>query len=96
MNRDEIISLLKNFKETNQNKYSIMKIGLFGSIARDVMNEKSDIDVVVDVTNPNLFNLIGIKLDLEDEFHRTVDIVRYHKRMNKFLKKRIDKEAVYV
>lgn len=55
-----------------------------------------DIDVVVDVTNSNLFNLIGIKLDLEDEFHRTVDIVRYHKRMNEFLKKRIDNEAVYV
>jgi len=39
---------------------------------------------------------IGIKQDLEEKFHRSVDIVRYRDRMNAFLKKRIDKEAVYV
>jgi hypothetical protein len=43
-----------------------------------------------------MFNLIGIKQDLEEEFHRPVDIVRYREKMNRFLKRRIEKEVVYV
>ena len=96
MNRNEIIYSLKKFKESNKEKYSIIKIGIFGSAARENLKDDSDIDIVVDTANPNLFNLIGIKQDLEEEFHRTVDIVRYHGRMNHFLKNRIDKEALYV
>jgi Nucleotidyltransferase domain. len=60
------------------------------------MNEASDIDVVVELERPDLFNLIGIKQDLEEQFGRSVDIVRYREKMNDFLKRRIDQEAVYV
>ena len=96
MKRDEIILVLRKFKEMNPKKYSIIKIGVFGSAARDDMREESDIDVVVELTEPDLFKLIGIKQDLEEQFHRTVDIVRYRSNMSQFLKSRIDSEAVYV
>ena len=96
MNRDEIVVSLRRFKEMNKDRYQIIRIGIFGSAARDNMDEQSDIDVVVELGKPDLFYLIGIKQDLEEKFHRTVDIVRYRERMNTFLKGRIDKEAVYV
>jgi predicted nucleotidyltransferase len=96
MNRDQIVLSLRRFKEMNQEKYDIIKIGLFGSAARESMIEESDIDVVVELGKPDLFNLIGIKQDLEEQLHRSVDIVRYREKMNAFLKRRIDKEAVYV
>ncbi|MBW1960166.1 MAG: nucleotidyltransferase domain-containing protein [Deltaproteobacteria bacterium] len=96
MNRDEIISLLRRFKEMNRDKYNIIRIGLFGSVARENMGEKSDIDIVVQLKTQDLFDLIGIKLDLEEELHQRVDIVSYREKMNEFLKRRIDKEAVYV
>jgi len=96
MDRDRIILTLRNFKEMNKDKYEIIRIGFFGSAARDRMSEKSDIDVVVELGRPDLFNLIGIKQDLEEQFNCSVDIVRYRERMNDFLKKRIDQEAVYV
>ena len=96
MKRDEIILSLRRFKEMNKDRYEIIRIGIFGSAARDNMKEQSDIDVVVELGKPNLFYLIGIKQDLEEKFHRTVDIVRYREKMNAFLKGRIDKEAVYV
>ncbi|MBN1841067.1 MAG: nucleotidyltransferase domain-containing protein [Deltaproteobacteria bacterium] len=96
MNRDEIVLSLRRFKEVNKDRYEIIRIGIFGSAARDNMDEQSDIDVVVELGKPDLFYLIGIKQDLEEKFHRTVDIVRYRERMNAFLKGRIDKEAVYV
>lgn len=94
--RDEILLTLRKFKERNPRKYNIVKIGVFGSAARDDMKEESDVDVVVELAEPDLFMLIGIKQDLEEQLQRPVDIVRYRNNMNKFLKGRIDKEAVYV
>ena len=96
MEKDEVIHGLRNFIALNRDRYEIIRIGVFGSAARDDMNEESDIDVVVELGKPDLFYLVGIKQDLEEKFRRPVDIVRYRDTMNGFLKKRIDKEAVYV
>jgi len=96
MKRNEIIRTLRGFVEMNRDRYEIIRIGIFGSAARDNMDEQSDIDIIVELGKPDLFYLVGIKQDLEEKFHRPVDIVRYRDRMNAFLKKRIDKEAVYV
>lgn len=96
MKRDDVARSLRQYKETNKDKYRIVKLGFFGSAARDSMKEESDIDIVVELAEPDLFNLIGIKQDLEETLRRPVEIVRYRKKMNSFLKNRIDQEAVYV
>ena len=96
MKKSEIVDSLRRYRELFGAKYSIVKIGFFGSVSRNEMNEKSDIDVVVELSEPDLFNLVGIKQDLETEFQCHVDIVRYRKNMNLFLKSRIDKDAIYV
>ena len=96
MEREEIIQLLKIFKEENKNKYHIKKLGIFGSVAKNRMKEESDIDIVVNLTKQDLFELIGIKQDLEERLKYPIDIVSYRETMNSFLKKRIDEEAVYV
>ena len=52
---------------------------LFGSIARGEARETSDIDLFIDYdpdSRFNAFDLIGIKLMLEEEFHNPVDITR--------------------
>ena len=96
MNRTtDIIDVIRQFKEDNQKKYSIITIGIFGSASRDSFNDKSDIDIVVELGNPDFFNLIGIKQDIEERFQCPVDVVRYREKMNGFLKRRIDQEAVY-
>jgi len=96
MNSDEILLLLHRYKERNQKKYRIINIGLFGSGSQRAMNEQSDIDIVVELEEPDMFNLISIKQDLEEELNRDVDIVRYREKMNAFLKAKIEKEAIYV
>jgi len=96
MNKDKIIDILHQFKELNREKYNISKIGLFGSAVRGEMHERSDVDIVVEMTKPDMFSLIGIKQDLEKKLNMPVDVVRYRDKMNKFLKGRIEKEAVYV
>ncbi len=96
ISRNDILKVLGRFKEINAERYHIVQLGLFGSGVHDRCEEESDVDVVVVLSKPDLFDLIGIKQDLEETFQRHVDIVRYREKMNPFLKKRIDKEALYV
>lgn len=96
MSRNEIIKYLKKFKEENNNKYHIERLGVFGSVARDAMNKNSDIDIVVVLAKQDLFEIIGIKQSLEENLKSPVDVVSYRKKVNSFLKKRIDAEAIYV
>jgi predicted nucleotidyltransferase len=93
MNKEEIVLFLKTLKSVNTN---IKKLGLFGSIARNADTENRDIDVVVELTDPDMFVMIGIKQDIEEKYGPHVDIVRYRETMNPFLKDRIDSEALYV
>lgn len=96
MKTEDIIVSLQRFKAKKGPQYRIRRIGLFGSAARDRMSEESDIDVVVELEKQDLFALIGIKQDLEEELNGQVDVVSYRDKMNAFLRNRIDKEAIYV
>ena len=96
MKREHIISLLKEFKKVNTDKYGIISLGIFGSYARCEAGSDSDLDIVVKISNRDMFLLVHLKEELENIFRTKIDIVRYRKRMNKYLKSHIDEEAVYV
>jgi predicted nucleotidyltransferase len=96
MNKNEILTNLKQYKERNGGGYHILRIGIFGSVARGTSTIQSDVDIVVELEQQDLFDLIGIKQDLEERLNCPVDIVSYRKKMNPFLKRRIDNEAIYV
>ena len=47
MNRDDILSLLREHKATLARRYGVTDIALFGSVARNRTSEHSDIDLLV-------------------------------------------------
>ncbi len=96
MNRLEIIGAIKKFKSENANNYGINTLGIFGSIARDEIGAESDIDIIIETETPDLFILVHIKEELEKILHQRVDIVRKRENMNPFLKKRIERDVIYV
>jgi len=96
MSRKEILNKLNIFKARNAKQYGMISLGLFGSVARNTSDDNSDVDVVVKLKKQDLFNIIGIKQDLEEILNTSVDVISYREKMNDFLKSRIDKEAVYV
>lgn len=96
MRCEEIIEYLKRFKKESGNEYHIKRLGIFGSVAKGTANENSDIDIVVVLPKQDLFEIIGIKQSLEEVLKYPVDVVSYREKMNPFLKRRIDKEAIYV
>ena len=96
MNRNHVLNLLAQYKKNNLDKYGIEDIGIFGSVARDEATESSDVDICIKTKTPDMFMFVHIKEDLQNLFHKSVDLVRLRERMNPYLKERIDKEAIYV
>ena len=96
MKVSEILEILRSYKAQSANRYGISRIGIFGSYVKGSPTQKSDIDIVIELQNPDLFKMVHIKEDLEELLGVQVDIVRNRKEMNPYLKKRIEKEALYV
>lgn len=95
MKRDDIIEYLNRQKPEFEKKFGVRKIGFFGSYARGDHQTGSDIDIVVELEKPDLLTLVGIKQMIEEHLQVDVDIVHYRDRMNRMLKTRIDRDALY-
>ena len=96
MKRNDILHILAGFQELKRDEFGILRIGIFGSVARDEMVDTSDVDVVVELARPDLLVMVGIKQELEELLNPKVDVVRYRAQMNPFLKRRIEQDVVYV
>src|SRR5512143_2552119 len=94
--RETVLTILKKYKQEFERLYGVTALGVFGSAARGEVRQDSDVDVVVRMREPNLFYMVHIKETLEAAFHAHVDIIHYREKMNPFLKKRIDRDALYV
>ena len=92
----EYLLLLKQFKDTKGIFYGIKKIGLFGSVARGEHKEGSDVDVCFEGVPQGFFAVGGMKVDLEQLFGCSVDVVRLREKMDSFFKEQIQKEVIYV
>jgi predicted nucleotidyltransferase len=96
MKRDEVLRKLARFRDSRQDEFGIVRLGLFGSVARHQITDANDVDVVVELEEPDLLTLIGVKQELEELLNLPTDVVRYREGMNSYLKRRIEQEATYV
>ena len=76
MRRDEAIRSLRSYLPVLRRDFSVRRIALFGSTARDEAREDSDLDVLVEFdVVPSLDAFVGLKYFLEDHIGRKVDLV---------------------
>ena len=57
--------------------YPVISIDLFGSYANDGAKDKSDVDLLVyfDEKKASLFDLLGLKHDIQEKLNTNVDVV---------------------
>lgn len=70
--------LRKLEEESNEiKKFSVHRIGLFGSFARDEQTDKSDVDILVEFEErkESFDNYMGLLFFLEKLFSKKVDLV---------------------
>ncbi len=92
--KEHIKETLKRFKPILQEKFKVKEIGLFGSYVRGEESEKSDIDILVEFSEPIGWEFIDLVEFLEKILGRKVDLVTI-RALKPQLKERILKEVVY-
>ena len=85
LNRNTIITYLKQHKSDFTEKYSIDKIGLFGSFATQKNVDSSDIDIVYETSSKGLTftQMISLENELTLEFGKDIDLVNFNATYNK-------------
>ena len=96
--RQEVLNYLSNNKEMFYKQFNIIKIGIFGSYARNEQTENSDIDIIIEMPRgtENIFEKKQLLKDmLKTQFHREVDICR-ERAIKPLFKEMILKDTIYV
>jgi len=93
--KNDVLTVLRQYKGEFEQKYGVTSIGIFGSVARGEAKAGSDIDVIVKMCKPDLYYMVHIKETLEAALHSQVDIIHYRERMNTFLRNRINRDVIY-
>lgn len=72
---DEILAFLKQHKRDLEARFSVRRIGLFGSVFHGSASDRSDVDILVELTHPTFDHYMDLKFFLEDSLGRPVDLV---------------------
>ena len=90
-----ILKILRQHKPELQKKYPIGKLGVFGSYARGDANEKSDIDIAVEITGPMGLSFVAMADEIEALLGIKTDVVSKGAIKTKYLPY-VEKDIVYV
>lgn len=72
------ISKIKSAALPVLKKFNVKRAGLFGSAARGKAKKKSDVDILVELSDScTLFEFVELKQELERSLQRKVDLVEY-------------------
>jgi uncharacterized protein len=96
--RQEILTYLANNKNLFSMQFNIIKIGIFGSFARDEQTDESDIDIIIEMprgTDDIFEKKLQLRELLKTHFHRDIDICR-ERSIKPLFREMILKEAIYV
>jgi predicted nucleotidyltransferase len=96
MTFQEILYILKKEKPYLRKTFGLLSIGLFGSYAKGTEGPDSDIDLLVELTEPRFDFLAGLQIYLEQRFDKPVELIRRRKTLNERFLRRIEKDIRYV
>ncbi|MFW6041318.1 MAG: nucleotidyltransferase family protein [Candidatus Saliniplasma sp.] len=91
--------ILEEHKDEIKERFGVESIGLFGSCAKGMDDEQSDVDIIVEFKEPNFDDFMELTFYLEELLDRRVDILTLeglrHIRIPK-VSKDISRSVVYV
>jgi len=73
--RDDILALLRREKDALMAQWPIARLSLFGSVARNQHTPTSDVDLLVDITQPMGFRFFDLIAQFEALLGEPVDLV---------------------
>ena len=81
-------------------KYQIAYVDVFGSTARSEQGVDSDIDLIIEFSEPRRKNIshrfFGFLHELEDKYNQRVDILTEHSLQNPYLKEVVNQDRIRI
>jgi predicted nucleotidyltransferase len=90
-----IKQIIKELKPELEKKFHVSSIGIFGSVVRNDFSENSDVDIIVDFSQPIGIGFIDLADLLEEKFNEQVDLVSKKGIKPQYFSS-IENEIVYV
>jgi uncharacterized protein len=94
MDRELIFKKILASKEYLE-RYGVVKIGIFGSYARNEQTESSDIDILIELNQPIGLEFMSIKFFLEGELGISVDLGT-EAMLKEPIREQVLKEVIYL
>ncbi len=96
MDRATVLGLLRRSKPELQRRFGVVRLALFGSMARDQSRADSDADVLVAFDGPaDSRRYFGLQFYLEDLLGCSVDLVT-EQALRPQLKPFVERDAIHV
>lgn len=96
LSKNEIINFIKTEKPFLKETFGVLNIGLFGSYAKDQQTPESDIDFLVEFSEPRFNWIAGLNIYMEKKFNRKIEIIRKRSLSKSKFFERIEQEIIYV
>jgi len=91
----EILDLLQKEKAFLKKEFGVLSIGLFGSYVKGSQEPESDVDLLVELTEPRFDFLVGLQMYLESKIGKPVELIRKRPGLSKRFLKRIEDQIHY-
>jgi hypothetical protein len=94
MDKTDILRVIREKQPELAARFTVRRIGVFGSFARDSASPESDMDIIVEMAEPTFDHYMDLKFYLEELLDRSVDLVMAE-TVKPRLRPIIAKEVVY-
>jgi predicted nucleotidyltransferase len=91
----KILDTLRIHKPYFQKELGVIRIGLFGSYAKNNPGTDSDIDIFVELKSPNYNSMVEILATLEKDLDKKVDLTRKGPHLRRQFLQSIEKDLLY-
>jgi uncharacterized protein len=95
MTEQEILNILREEKPYLRKKFGLLSIGLFGSCVKGTQGPESDVDMLVEITEPRFDFLAGLQLHLENKIGRPIELIRKRQGLSEQFLKRVEMHIQY-
>ncbi len=91
---EAVIKILKELEPILTREYKVARIGVFGSIVRGEQTGKSDVDILVEFSEPIGLKFFDLAEFLERKLGRKVDLVSVS-ALSPYIKPYVEREVVF-
>jgi len=95
MTEQEILNILREEKPYLRKKFGLLSIGIFGSYVKGTQGPDSDVDLLVELTEPRFDFLAGLQLHLENKIGKPIELIRKRQGLSENFLKRLEMHIHY-